>query len=904
MLMSHTMGISLYNRQNNRFKLLLPAAQTLTRPSLIIGEYNGKVYALSEKSRIIEFEEDGSSETWQGEWPARDSISELHSFAADFRGSGKAVFINSHKTLCYVDLARRTVAAHQLPAQVSPYLLEMISPDEAVIRFTDSTHQLHVYNFSEKTLKPYFSKPMTNGFLQRSCMYYHNDRVLVGGGHDVAEVDHEGRRLHHIKVNFQNGSVGGRSGIGRMCMDNFGNIYVATIFSGIRKIMSRSLPIKYFGVAKENSNFVLSLLPDKKQNRVLVGTNQSGLYVYDTLQNLIKHFPNFPGTDTPFSVNGIIKTPANDYLLIPASGAKAFLISSDLNNFRQLPVKPDPSAKYPGFSFFGKPLYQDDDFVMMQTQGNVYSMNYENLVMKEHVVSNNYIMSGLYYKGNFIYHDNDELFFLDPSTWKTVKRVPLPNTGYVRCYTTDSTGKIYAGTNKGIFIMDAEGRVIKHMNKEHGLPDECIYAMVIDHSGYLWCSSNKGIFRVNGDGTFFQLKKEDGLQENEFNTNVAARAEDGELFFGGVNGISSFYPSDVIRPPGLPQLMINDIQVSHNEKFQDTAAWQIDEIRMAHDENYIAISFMAKGPDNPDQYIYQYRMLGFDEEWVVHEGRRTVRYFLPPGKYTFQLFASHNYVPAPFPLKEIRITVHPPFWKTWWFIAITTGLLLTSIIWAINRYNKTRYQKQLQELEHRHSLQLQREAISRDLHDNIGAYANAVLYNAGLLEDENDEQVRKTLMQSLQHASKDMLLSLRETIWAFKKTNYTYQECWVRISNFIQPLSGYYPKIHFVLNANIPEGTLNHQKAFAIVRIVQEAVNNAIKHARAGKIEVSSSVQKDHWAIEVKDNGRGFNYNEAKVNATGDGLKNMEKRAERAGILFNIQSGEGQGTRVEIISPV
>ena len=227
--MSHTKGISLYNRHNNRFKLLLPAAEKLTRPSIIIGEYNGKAYSLSEKGRITELKEDGSFETWRGEWPPPDSFSEAVPICAQFRGSDKAVFFNSVNRLCYVNFSTGTVSTHSLPAAVSPYLLEMISPEEAVVRFMDSTHQLHVYNFSEKTLKPYFSKPLTNGFLQRSCMYYHNGRVLVGGGHDVAEVDHEGRRLHHIKVNFQNGSVGGRSGIGKMCIDNFGNIYVATL---------------------------------------------------------------------------------------------------------------------------------------------------------------------------------------------------------------------------------------------------------------------------------------------------------------------------------------------------------------------------------------------------------------------------------------------------------------------------------------------------------------------------------------------------------------------------------------------------------------------------------------------------------------------------------------------------
>lgn len=54
-----------------------------------------------------------------------------------------------------------------------------------------------------------------------------------------------------------------------------------------------------------------------------------------------------------------------------------------------------------------------------------------------------------------------------------------------------------------------------------------------NQEGHLWCSTNKGIFKLNRDQSILQLKKEDGLQENEFNTNVTAKEEDGEIFFGG-----------------------------------------------------------------------------------------------------------------------------------------------------------------------------------------------------------------------------------------------------------------------------------------------------------------------------------------------------------------------------------
>lgn len=101
------------------------------------------------------------------------------------------------------------------------------------------------------------------------------------------------------------------------------------------------------------------------------------------------------------------------------------------------------------------------------------------------------------------------------------------------------------GSNKGISKIDSSGKFLLHLNKESGLPDECIYAMALDDDNFLWCSTNQGLYKINKDNSILQLKKEDGLQENEFNTHVVTKTDEGELFFGGVNGINSFFPAAI-----------------------------------------------------------------------------------------------------------------------------------------------------------------------------------------------------------------------------------------------------------------------------------------------------------------------------------------------------------------------
>lgn len=900
LMLAHKLGVSMYNWRTHRFALLHRSPQPVQRPIIWVGEYDNVVYGLTENGEMWGFGLNGKELLKVFENVAPNNPFNKHVVISDhLLEEGKAVSMYD-RWMIHFDFKNRKYTTHQLPKMVSPYLLGMVSPNTALFRFEDSLHQLHFYHFDTKTTEPFFSKPIDAGHLMRGMFYRNKDRTFIACEQSLMEIDLNTREIKSQIVSYQNQPIGGGSAFARMCADNYGNLYLATIFSGIRKVMRQNLPIRYFGIDKKNANFVLSVYPDKKQNRILVGTNLHGLYIYDTLQKLQLHIPNNPKNGEPLTINCIVKTD-NSYLLYPSYGGEIFQLSNNLKHLTSVKVQYDESKPNRGFGFFGKLLKQSPDQIVTQSQANIYQLRRGEKTAKEINISEEYVMSGLYHNGSYIFHEKDQLFFLDESTFKEYKRLPLQHTGYVRCYTTDSTGKIYVGTNKGIFILDKNGHQIKLLNKTDGLPDECIYAMTFDKKGYLWCSSNRGIFRINGNGSYYRLKNEDGLQENEFNTNIVAVAEDGELYFGGVNGVSSFFPDKVFQDLPLPDLRIINIQLNHQSIAQEGVATALNKIDVSHNDNLVAISFTAAGPDNPDQYVYQYRVLGLHDDWVEAQGQRTVRMILPPGKYVFQLFASRDIVQDAVPIKSLLIVVQPPFWKTWWFITLISFVLISLLILFINRYNKRRYQQKLKDLEHRHSLQLQREAISRDLHDNIGAYANAVLYNAGLLENEADEKVRKSLMQTLQFASRDMLLALRETIWAFKKSDYTAQECWLRITNFIQPLTRYYPHIKFSISGTVPQLSLSHQKAFALVRIVQEAVANALKHAHPKRIAINSYVDEKGWHVVVEDDGSGFDYTERFNAATGDGLRNMVKRADRSKFILQTDTAPGKGTRIKVI---
>ena len=912
LFLSHSQGISKYEIVGNRFMQVYRRQPSLKTPALFIGEDDNIIYFYTENGKIAELD----SRTFKIAPETKTSFPD-YSFNSDYLPKFSDNIIN-HKVALLInsslylwDLQKRKLLfrSNSIP-DISAYMLRLKTESEVLYCNYKINNALHLYNFTTGTNKVLLVKGKDNENISRCVIFPWHDKTLISFSNKLYETDTTLLALKSEVVNFQNQAIAGKSVIARIKEDNFGNLCIATISNGIKKIIRNNYPIKYYGTDDKENNFIMSLLPDKKNNRILAGAAGNGLLVFDTLQRLIKHIRILPGERLSFSPNAIIKTNEGDYLLFISGEKNVWRLSSDFSKMKRIPFSTSLPQNKSGISYFGNFLFQNDREAVIQSQGKLYKTSFNANAVTEYEITNAYTMSGLLHNNIIITHANDELIFLDTSTFKKIKRIPFKNTGNVRCFAKparpaggDGANNIYVGSNKGIFTIDPTGKILLHLNKEKGLPDECIYAMVFDNNGQLWCSTNKGIFSLNKDNSIFQLTKEDGLQENEFNTNVVAKAGDGEIFFGGVNGVSSFFPSAINRVEENINLVVTSIKINNREVLRDSAVWNISDVVLPYNQNSLAFDFIAMSNNNPDQYIYQYKMKGVDEEWIRNSNLQTVRYFLPPGNYIFQMAASRFFDKNAKAMKEIHITINQPFWKSWWFLTALSALLVFVMIYGINQYNRRKYQKKVALLESENKLRQERERISRDLHDSIGAYANAVLYKTELLQQEEHPPAIKDVISDLRFASKDIITSLRETIWALKQDHYSAEDCILRIRNFIQPFTRYYRHIKFKVEGEAPSAKiLHHDKALHLVRIVQEAVSNAIKHGEPKNIIITTWEENNSWIILVKDDGKGFSPGEEKRKSQGNGLENMEQRAFSSGLILKINSHPGHGTSITIIS--
>ncbi len=479
-----------------------------------------------------------------------------------------------------------------------------------------------------------------------------------------------------------------------------------------------------------------------------------------------------------------------------------------------------------------------------------------------------------------------------------VKNINIPENYVVRCLMEDDKHNIWAGSEKGLFVYTAEGKLMKQVTKESGLRNDFIYALLRVDSNSVFASTNLGLSLISNDGSIKNYTKELGLQENEFNTQSATKSPSGKLFFGGVKGITAFYPWELSKT--TDNAIIHVAQLVVNDSLYNSSAgmWEGDSIHLKYNQNRLQFNVAAIGLFNPDGYIYHYRMRGAEEVWQTLNELIPLRYTLAPREYTFEINCSPLLSPNRIFTKKITVIIDPPWWQTWWFRLIAFAVLVASIPVIIFQYNRKQYQEKIQLLQLQNEIQNERERISKELHDNIGTQLSYISSNVDWILEapvplkKEEETKRLSVVNS---TAKEMIADLRETIWAIKKEAIQLDELADRLKQFIQSQRILRPGIEIFFLEEIENNVrFSPTEALNIFRICQEAIVNSIKHSGAKKLSVIiQSGKSQNFQVVIEDDGKGFLTN-AQFNGHY-GLENMRSRAQElapGSILFLLKNKE------------
>ncbi len=236
---------------------------------------------------------------------------------------------------------------------------------------------------------------------------------------------------------------------------------------------------------------------------------------------------------------------------------------------------------------------------------------------------------------------------------------------------------IWIGTKGGgINRMDTRTGECHHITTDDGLLNNVIYGILPGSKpGEFWCSTNRGLAKIvqradeEVDITTFTAAL--GLQSNEFNTYAFCKAENGELLFGGVNGLNHFFPEQLKVDTTPPPVLIVGLEINHKKAdfgSRDSPLTQpletLRELRLHHDQNNFSFEFAALDFTDPSKNRYRYRLVGLDEDWVETGNLRFAHFnHLPPGHYVFRVQASNGesrWANA----NPIRVIILPPWWRS------------------------------------------------------------------------------------------------------------------------------------------------------------------------------------------------------------------------------------------------
>lgn len=648
-------------------------------------------------------------------------------------------------------------------------------------------------------------------------------------------------------------------------------LWIGTYRGGLNRYDERTGKFTYYKNNPSNpysisSSHVRSLIEDKSGN-LWTGTYNGGLNKFDRTQNRFIRFAHSKEDSTSIGGNQVQKLfiDADSKMWIAVFGGGLNML--DLQNQAVNPIftkyRHDPSDSTSISDDRVYTLFEDREMILwVGTFGG--GLNKFDRVSKKF-----------------------ERFLNNPHD-----AFSLPN-NKVLCIHEDNSGNFWLGTSgNGLVKFDRERKKFYSIGSGKNINADVIYGILEDDRSNLWLSTSNGIYKYsyeNESATHYDLH--DGVQSLEFSGGAYFEAANGEMFFGGINGLNRFYPESVKDNFYIPPVVITSVRVANN--FIKGEAENLD---LSYHENFLSFEFAALSFSEPGDNQYSFMLEGFDKDWnQVNAKIRVATYTnLSPGNYIFKVKGSNNdgiWNPVP---TKISITIHPPFWKTWWFISLVV-LILSSMIYYLGSMH-SRNELTIEKLKTK---------LAADLHDNIGSGLTEISILSELAKKEihtSEEQSLNGKLKSISEIAGQLIDSMSDIVWVVNPKRDSLHDLLVRLKDSYSDILTSYGISFKIINLDkLDNISLPMDYRQNLYLIFKEGINNAIKHSQCKKITLEANVRGSVVELSLSDDGVGLIRENLEL---GDGIKNIETRSRNIGGKLKWSSLEGKGTSIRFVGDI
>lgn len=508
---------------------------------------------------------------------------------------------------------------------------------------------------------------------------------------------------------------------------------------------------------------------------------------------------------------------------------------------------------------------------------------------------------------------------------------------YVRAIHEDQDGTLWLGTyggglNRMRVAATARASVaataraldarITHITTKQGLFDDFVSRILAGGTNTddsFWLLGNRGIFQVSrgalnevADGKRPALMcvvydKADGMDPSEGNGGFQPagwRMRDGRLWFPTIRGVAIVDPS--LASPLAPPVVIERVLL-------DGAELDVRQpVEIPPGKGNLEIHYTGLSLGKPEQVQFSFQLSGLNEQWpggFVDVGRRRAAYFpqLQPGSYTFSVKALSPDGVWSERVASLNFVVKPPFWRTTWFLALAT-MGVAGLIWFSYRQRVTQLRRRVsqQETFARQliaSQESERKRIAAELHDGLGQSLVIIKRRAQIcLDAPADLERAMEQAQEIAEASTHALDEVKEIIFDLRPQQLDRLGLTGAITDLLAKAAAVH-KLELVKELDDIDGLFAKEDENSFYRIVQESLNNVVRHAAATRVAATLSRQPGGVKWVIRDNGRGFVVSAERYEGGSFGLRGMRERARMLGGQVIIESAPGEGTTVWLNLP-
>ncbi|MBT7939318.1 MAG: PAS domain S-box protein [Candidatus Marinimicrobia bacterium] len=526
------------------------------------------------------------------------------------------------------------------------------------------------------------------------------------------------------KINyFSSDPLNPYSLVGNYLMDIFEDnshlLWLGTRSDGINYFDPGNNPIDHFEFSDESltllsSKSVYSIFTDKN-GIIWYGSDGNGLISYNPYSNKYIQYLYDEDDDNSISSNIIFHIIQDGYgVMWVATDWGLNRFKPESNNFERFLSNPDNPQSLGENAVFHMTESETGILWLATYGGGLNKFNsqrgiftrYENNLTDGNSIQSNYLNCIFIDDHGIIWSGSDSgLEIFNPKTGifnhqdliidNTINFVNNP----VYIIYQDDTHTMWFGTQSGLFKYDYETQDLINYRIADGLPNETINGILEDSSRNLWISTNSGISKYNMDNNkFINFDIMDGLQSNEFNAGAIFKTSKGKMYFGGVNGVSSFYPhllehKDYTFPVYITKSKTNSNALDNNndntfENFNN------DSIVLDYSNDFLSIEFLAIDFRASSKITYSYKLDGFDDQYQFIGPRRIANYTnLHPGRYTFKVKCLNSDLSTNNEADAFTIVITPPVWEKLWF-RITAGMFFIILIYLYIEYRIRKVKRQ------------------------------------------------------------------------------------------------------------------------------------------------------------------------------------------------------------------